>query len=84
MSLRPDGSYRCDKCGADVGNGGVHTAAVISDLDPAGGNVTPRVLHLCMNRPDPDEPGKTVQGCRDRVLTKKALANYTETRTTPA
>lgn len=86
MSLRDDGSYCCDRCGADVGNGGVHAAVVISDLDPATGNATPRVLHLCRDRdePDPDGTIRKVQGCRDRVLTKKALANYTETRTTPA
>lgn len=84
MSLRPDGGYECDRCGVDVGNGGVHTAAVISDLDPADGNLSPRVLHLCRDRPDPDQPGKTIRGCRDRVLTAKALAHYNETRTPPA
>lgn len=80
MSLRADGGYACDRCGTDVGNGGVHECAVISDLDPDTGDVTPRVLHLCRTRPDPDHPGKTMQGCRDRVLTKKALAHYHETR----
>lgn len=84
MSLRPDGSYRCDRCGADVDNGGVHTAAVVSDLDPDTGNTTPRRIDFCRDRPDPDQPGKTIQGCRDRVLTKKALRNYHETRTTSA
>lgn len=80
MSLRPDGSYRCDRCGADVGNGGVALSAVISDLDPETEHLTPRRLDLCRRRPDPDNPGKTLQGCRDHVLTKKALRNYHETR----
>lgn len=84
MSLRPDGSYRCDRCGADVGNGGVQVSAVISDTDPDHDNLTPRRLDLCRDRPDPDNPNKKIQGCRDRVLTKKALRNYHETRTPAA
>jgi hypothetical protein len=32
MSLRPDGSYRCDRCDTDVENGSVQFAAVVSDL----------------------------------------------------
>lgn len=83
MSLRPDGRYRCDRCGTGVGNGGVQEAASITDLDPQDPTRV-RQLHLCLDRPDPDRPGKTIQGCRDRVLTKKALRNHHETRTPPA
>lgn len=81
MSMRSDGGYECDRCGTDVGNGGVQTTAIITDLDPATGHATPRRLDFCRDRPDPDRPGKTIQGCRDRVLTKKALRHYHETRT---
>lgn len=78
MSRRPDGTYRCDRCGADVGNGGVQSAAVIADTDPAD-PTSLRHLHLCLDRTG--EGGTTVHGCRDRVLTRRALANYHETRT---
>lgn len=81
MSLLPDGSYECDRCGVSVGNGSVQECAVITDTDPATGNRTPRQLHLCRDRPDPDNPKKTIQGCRDRVLTRKALRHYQEKRT---
>lgn len=74
MSLRPDGSYRCDKCGADVVNGGVREAAIISDLDPdTAGEV--RVLHLC-REPRDGAPS----GCAGNVLGPAALANYIETK----
>jgi hypothetical protein len=33
VSLRPDGTYRCDRCDVDVGNGAVTEAAVIADLE---------------------------------------------------
>lgn len=80
MSLRPDGGYECDRCGADVDNGSVIFSAIVTDLDPATDNSTPRRLDFCRDRPDPDRPGKTLQGCRDRVFTKKALRHYHETR----
>lgn len=63
MSLRPDGFYRCDRCGADVGNGGVRAAGIVSDLDPdAPGEV--RVLHLCR------------KSCMGSVFGPTALADY--------
>lgn len=71
MSLRTDGTYRCDRCGTDIGNAGVDVAATISDLvhdehnHPIPGRV--RVLHLCRKN-----------GCVTRVLTKRALANLKE------
>lgn len=79
MSLRADGRYRCDRCGADVGNGGVEQCAVVADLDPdAVGQL--RTLHLC--RDHEDDTGRKVPGCAwSRVLTAKALADYNETRT---
>lgn len=76
--MRPDGTYECDRCGADVGNGGVDKAASITDTEP-GDLTRVRQLKLCLDRPGDD--GKKIQGCRDRVLTKKALRHHHETRT---
>lgn len=75
MSLRPDGKYRCDRCDVELENGGVQECASITDLDPkVPGSI--RHLHLCYDEHDDD--GKvTRQGCRDRVLTRRALrAHY--------
>lgn len=72
MSLRPDGSYRCDRCGVDVGNGGVVHAAVISDVQPTD-PARPRVLHLCRNARD-----GAPTGCVGNVLGPGTLADYTK------
>lgn len=62
MSLRKDGRYRCDRCDAELENGGVHEAAVVSDIVPGSGGTLTRILHLCRkNR------------CVDKVLTKRAI-----------
>lgn len=84
MSRLPDGTHECDRCGHNVGNGAVDQAAKVVDTDPDTGNTTQRDLHLCRDRPDPDRPGKTIQGCRDRVLTRKALRHYHEKRAATA
>lgn len=74
MSLRPDGVYRCDRCGRDVGNAAVTECAVVSDLaatgDP-GAPWRPRVLHFCRvpNLGAPD-------GCAGHLLTPSNLAAY--------
>lgn len=73
MTLRPDGTYRCDRCGADVGNAGVYMCAVISDIEPGNPN-QPRVLHLC-RQPRDGAPN----GCARHVLGPGTLANLTET-----
>lgn len=73
MSLR-EGNYHCDRCGTDVGNGGVMQAAVISDLDPdRPGEI--RVLHLCR---EPREGAPS--GCVGNVLGPATLADWTESR----
>lgn len=68
MSLAPNGSTVCDRCGGDCGNGSLDMAAIVSDLERNEKNETVpgmiRVLHLCR-----------ANGCANRVLTKKALAN---------
>lgn len=67
MSLRSDGSYRCDRCGADVGNGAVTEAAIVSDV--SDGSV--RVLHFC-RIPVKGAP----HGCAGRLLSPSNLADY--------
>jgi len=81
VSLRPDGSYRCDKCDTDVDNGSVANAVTIVGVDPDDPGTMRGPLHLCLPREVPVEgatDGATehVPGCRDRVLTKTALAAF--------
>lgn len=73
MSLRSDGTHRCDKNGELLENGGVHEATVISQLDPDTGQ--PRVMHLC-TAPRRGAP----RGCTGLVLGPAAFADYYETR----
>lgn len=73
--------YWCAKCGAGLGNGGVDRCAIVADLDPDQDDLAPRQLRFCRDRPDPDNPRKKIQGCRDKVFTRKALRHYHETRT---
>lgn len=78
MSLRPDGTYRCDRCDVDIENAGLDRATTVSSADPYNPGVQ-RVLHLCLDRTEPvegDDKTKKVQGCSDRVLSKRALAAY--------
>ena len=72
MSLRIDGKYRCDRCGADVGNASVQMCAFISDLDPDD-RLRPRTLHLC-------RAARTgaPHGCVGNILGPATLADYTE------
>lgn len=70
MSLRPDGAYRCDRCGRELQNGGLTECAIVSDLDDTTG--APVQYHLCRDWMDND--GRLVRGCVTRVLTHHALA----------
>ena len=69
MSRNPDGTFSCDRCGTDIGNGGIDVAVSISDhdVDEHGKVVLGliRVLHLCR-----------VNKCNTHVLTKRALRSY--------
>ncbi len=76
MSLKPDGTYECDGCGAGLENSGAEFAVTISGSDP-GDPRRQRILQLCLPR---EEDGKRVRGCRDRVLTRAALRHYHESR----
>jgi hypothetical protein len=77
VSLRADGTYRCDRCGTDVGNGGVQQAALIADLEPDDPTRL-RHLHLC-RQPRDGAP----RGCAGNVLGPGTLANLTTTEGTP-
>lgn len=71
MSLRPDGTYRCDRCGVDVGNAAVTECAIVTDLE-VGAH---RQWHLCR------EPVKGApHGCAGHVLGPAALADYLTSR----
>lgn len=73
MSLREDGSYRCDRCGTDVGNAGIDQCAIVTDLNEEG--TSPIQLHLCRKAQD-----GAPRGCAARVLGPGTLADYTQTR----
>ena len=76
MSLRPDGTYRCDRCDTEIGNAGPDRAVTIAGADPFNLRYQ-RVLHLCIDRTDIVDGEETaIAGCRDRVLTVRALAAY--------
>lgn len=72
MSLRPDGTYRCDRCGRELDNGGVQECAIVSTLLD-GALVT---LHLCR------EPQKgTPHGCAGHALSPSNLADHRKATT---
>lgn len=80
MSFWPeDGEYHCDRCAVSAGNGSVLVSATIVTTRQADDGTLEQVRYdLCRDRPDPERPGKTLQGCEDRVLTRKALRSYRE------
>jgi hypothetical protein len=66
MSLRPDGSYMCDRCGGSAGHGGVMDAAALIDMVfNEDGSAIPRNYHLCR-----------VNGCATAVLSPANLPAY--------
>lgn len=75
MSRRADGGFECDKCGEDVGNGGVLAALVVSDLDPDNPGMV-RSLHFCRDRED--KTGTVIKGCDGKVLNANHLKHYKE------
>lgn len=72
MSLRTDGSYRCDRCNVDVGNAAVTECAIITDLDPDDAGEL-RYLHLC-RAPRDGAPN----GCVGNVFGDATLAAWTD------
>lgn len=76
MSLRRDGTYRCDgTCGGiDLGNASVDRATFISMVNPDDPS-EPWRLHLCTEARD-----GAPHGCTGRTLGPGTLADWTETR----
>jgi hypothetical protein len=77
MTMNLDGSFTCDRCGTVLPNNSITVCAHITELNPDDPSDI-RHFHLCVDRPDAD--GKTIQGCRDHVLTKRALRHFHETK----
>lgn len=76
MSLTPDGRHECDRCGADVDNGGVANCVIVSDLDPDRPGMV-RNLEYCRDRPGPDVDGGIIKGCSRKLLSPSMLRHHT-------
>ncbi len=80
MTLNPGtGRHECDRCGADLANGGLIRCAVVSDLDPDNEGMV-RALEFCRDRPDPDNDGETIRGCAHRLVSPSMIRHYTGRR----
>lgn len=71
MSRRTDGTYRCDRSGRELENGGVHECAVVTRVVTVDGQETQEVYHFCYE-----------DGCDRRLLSKRNLADLQEEPTT--
>jgi hypothetical protein len=71
VSLSADGHHYCDRCGVDVGNGGIFAAAFISDLNPDRPG-EPQQLHLCR-----EQRGDAPRGCAGVV--RDEISSYAKT-----
>lgn len=72
--MLPNGAHVCDRCGVDVGNGGITECTIVSGLDDDGGV---RILHFCLDRMEGDD-ARTVRGCSRKLLSPATIKNYTE------
>lgn len=75
MSVNIDGSHTCDRCGIDVGGGGVPNCAIVSDLDPDNPGMI-RNLEFCRDHPDPANPDLEIKGCARKLVTPSMIAHY--------
>jgi hypothetical protein len=76
MTALADGSFVCDRCGADCGNGGVFDALVISDISADDTMVLN--LHFC--RKTWQEDGTLRKGCDGVILSAANLKSFLETQ----
>lgn len=76
MSAHADGSFTCDKCGTDCGNGGVYDALVVSDIKVEDTMVVN--LHFCRGRYD--DQGAYTAGCDGAILSPSNMANFLATQ----
>ena len=68
MTMRDNGKGECDRCGGDIGNGGVDLAIVVGDLDPANPGLV-RNLHFCRKA-----------GCDKKVLSARNMQHHAAKR----
>lgn len=73
MTAQADGSYLCDRCGGDAGNGGVFDALVVSDLKTDDGSV---VLNLHFCRSSWNDEGTRTKGCDDAILSARNMEHF--------
>lgn len=73
--MRDPGSdnFVCNRCGVDLGNGGIDHCIIVSRVNRVTGLV--ENLHFCEDR---EEDGKQVKGCASRLLTPANLAHQRE------
>lgn len=71
MSMIAMGQFECDRCGADVGNGGIQTSVVLTFLDKEAGS--PVNLNFCLDR---IENGVEIRGCEHKVLSPSNIEHY--------
>lgn len=79
MTMMPDGSCRCDRCGASCGNGGVAQTLVVCDLSSNPGAVVN--LHFCRGTREWTGEGEnaawvSTPGCDGIVLNDEVLADF--------
>lgn len=78
MSMLKNGKHVCDRCGEDVGNGGVMQCIVVSQLDPHNPGMV-RNLHFCLDTVD--ESGTvTRKGCERKILSPANIKFNEENR----
>lgn len=77
MTMEPDGSFICSRCGANVENGSIRVCSIVSDIEDEAGNLVVVNHHFCRDR---EEDGKKIQGCTKKVLSARNLEYYNETR----
>lgn len=74
MTAQADGTYLCDRCGGDAGNGGVFESLVVSDIKADEGGVQVVNLHFCRTRHEED--GTRTKGCDEAILSARNLENF--------
>lgn len=76
MSQVSDGTFVCDRCGAEVGNGSLLNAVVVSDIDPDKPGMV-RNMHFCRDRTVDEEE---VKGCSRKLLSPSNLKHLNDSK----
>lgn len=72
--MAQNSDFRCDRCGEDCGNGGVHDSLVVTDMDLLNG----LVVNLNFCRTHYDDEGNEVPGCDQLILPAEYMTAYLE------